>query len=158
MFDKNYYLIPIFDRCILIKDSENNNVSLYDYTKQNYPNLIKLEEERIGIVYSGDIDKSLTEAQKAQISMIESKEKLLTDELGIPLFILAVGNNKKAYEIITNEPLISKIPDGLSIRKVSKSKFQKYYDIIYYSRIKKFINRRNFKLINGNNQKILKRD
>lgn len=158
MFNKKYYLIPIFDKCIFIKDSDSNYISLYWYTKKYYSKLTKLEEERIGVLYSGNCNRPLTSLQKSKISMIQSKQKQKSDELGIPLFILAVGNNKKVYELITKEPIISKMSGDISIREVSRDVFEKKYDTSYDSRIQKFINRKNFMLIKSDNQKVLRKN
>lgn len=158
MFNKKYYLIPIFDKCVFIKDSDQDHIPLYWYTKKYFSTLTKLEEERVGIIYSGNCNNPLTYLQKSKISMVQAKQKQKSDEIGIPLFILAVGNNKKVYEIITKEPILSNTSASLSIREVSRSEFEKEYNSMYDSKIQKFINRRNFRLIKSEGQKVLRKD
>ncbi len=154
----DYYLIPIFDSFLKIKDCDNSFISLAEYTKKYLPKLYKLEDERIGTIWSGNASAPLTIQQKNMITSIENKMKKLADKINIPLFLLVVmDKNGKVYEIATKQEIYYAYGYMLSVRKCSKSVFMEKYYSTYVSCIKNFFNRKNFKLIEFPIQKVLKR-
>lgn len=154
----NYYLIPIFDSLISIKDYDNNFISLAGYTEKYFPRLNKLEEKRIGAIWSGDGTASLTEQQKFIISLIENEKKELAMKKDIPLFILVVlDKDGKVYEVVTKHEIYYDYDYLLSVRECSKRVFLEKNNSSYALCIQKFFNRKNFQLIEFPIQKVLKK-
>lgn len=151
LFKKNIYLIPITDYNVEIKD-ENNLINLHDYLKKYYPKLAKLEDNKASIICK----EMSSEKMKKEIELIELKKKEYCESLKIPYYIIAVGNKNNLKELSTKEVLYSKDITMLDMRKIAKNELIEYYNIEYDKKIEKFINRRNFKLINTNDKGVKK--
>lgn len=152
---EKYYVIPITDSSILIKGADSIYIPLGEYVSKYYSKLMKLEEKRIFTIYSGGMDNPLTDLQKLKIEVINKQKASVASSLKIPLHILAVGNSVRAYEVVTNEMVYGR--DGkthfLSFRQESEEVFNTYYNSEYIRRVKRFINRRNFELIENEQSK-----
>lgn len=151
LFKKNIYLIPITDYNVEIKD-ENNLINLHDYLKKYYPKLAKLEDDKASIICK----EMSSEGIKKEIELIELKKKEYCEKFNIPYYIIAVGNKNNLKELFTKEVLYSRDSSILDIRKITKAELLEYYNIKYDRKIEKFINRRNFKLINMNDKGVKK--
>ncbi len=68
------------------------------------------------------------------------------ERLGVSLYILAVGTNEKAREVVTGSEITGKYQAALGIRKVDKKTFKEYYTDEYLEKINIFISKANINL------------
>lgn len=146
---EKYYVIPITDSSILIRGANSIYIPLSEYVSKYYPRLMKLEEKRISIISNYHTNSLLTDFDRLRLEDIQRKKEEASKKFQIPLNILAVGNSVRSYEIVTEEMVYGQGSETgfLSIHQESVRVFQTYYNNEYIHRIKRFINRRNFELI-----------
>lgn len=153
-----YFLIPIFDSLINIKDCDNSLINLAEYTKKYFPKLYKFEDKRVGVIWSGNACAALTIEQRNMIASIEHEKRELANEINIPLFLLAVlDKDGKVYEVVTKQEIYYDYGYMLAVRERSKDFFIEKYNSTYESYVRNFFNRKNFKLIEFPIQKVLKK-
>lgn len=119
---KRYYLIPIFDENIYL-----NNKPLGSILQSIYPELIESKTEKNDVLYSYYPDYSMPEHLKMKYIKYLAEMQQLSDEIGIPYYLIAYGNDKKAKEIITRTKIKPRYPNGLSIRSTTIEIANKYY-------------------------------
>lgn len=115
---ENIYLIPITDNAIYIE-----GVSLFDYLTEFYPELGKLEDERVRIIYSSPVLHESTEQRIIREDRYREHKKKMrqyANSISVPLSLIAIGNSNEVRELITNIKITSEYPSALSIRELTK--------------------------------------
>ncbi len=150
---EKYYVIPITDSSILIKGANSIYIPLSEYVSKYYPRLMKLEEKRNLIIFNENINSAFTELDQLRIESIERQKIEISKTFQIPLNLLAVGNSVRAFEIVTNEMVcgLGGETSYFSTYQESEETFHTYYNSEYIHKVKRFINRRNFELIDFRN-------
>ena len=152
-----YYVIPIMESEILIPCGKGKNIPISEYVERYYPKLAQLESERISIICSGNYNASFTKRQKEQLQDNYSQQKRVAQELGIPLDILAISDGKHVYEVETHSKILGNSQVFLDSREQPRNIFLTYYNEDYITRVKKFMRRKDFIVIQGGLQKTIKR-
>ncbi len=154
---EKYYVIPVMESDILIPCGREKNISIREYVEKYYPRLAQLERERLSIIYSGDYNAPFTGEQKRQLEENALKKRRIAEELGIPLRILAMDDGKETYEVGTHSRILSNSQDFLDFREQPRNIFLTYYNGDYIQRVKKFMRRKDFIVLQGGSQKIIRR-
>jgi len=154
-----YYVIPIMESKILIPYRMGKYIPISEYVRKYYPKLADLEEERVSIICSGDYCASYTKKQHEQLQRNAFQKRQVAEQLGIPLYILATKNWGQAYEVETHSKILSDQNESvfLDTREQPKNVYLTYYNGDYIARVKKFFQRKDFIVIQGGAQKMLKR-
>lgn len=135
MKEEKYYLIPILDRDILIDGTPTKEI-----LKKNYPELYKMEEERICILYSSNPCETMPQKDKVRYREHIKNIKNKINELMVPPYIIAIGNGFEVKELLTGKPITTNYYSALAVREVSKEKaLEHYYQDNYRERIVNFI-------------------
>ena len=120
ILEKNYYLIPLIKE----KNIYYNGISLVEYIKKTFPLLYELEEERISILYSSDVNLPMPNEFEELYHSQQELTKEIYNFLDLPQRLIVVGNNSQVKEIKTRNILVSKYEVAFSIRK------KKYTEIL----------------------------
>ncbi|MDE5587363.1 MAG: hypothetical protein K2I72_03215 [Bacilli bacterium] len=152
-----YYVIPLMESGILIPCGRGKNLPISEYVERYYPKLAQLESERISIIYSGDYNAPWTIKQKVQLQNNALLKKQVANELGIPLHILAMNEGEKTYEVGTHSKIRSSSQVFLDFREQPRNVFLTYYNGDYIERVKRFMKRKDFTVIQGGAQKVIKK-
>lgn len=152
-----YYVIPIMESDILIPYRKGKSIPISEYVEKYYPRLAQLESERISIICSGDYCAPFTRKQIKQLQNNELQKKQVATGLGIPLHILAMDEGKETYEVGTHSRILSNSQVFFDFREQPRNIFLTYYNGEYIKRVKKFMRRKDFIVIQGGAQKMIKR-
>ena len=119
---KKYYLIPmVLEKDLYIKDN-----SLFDILNSSYPELVRLEEARIRILYSISPLIDVPEDIKKKYNDHLVKTNMMYEQKNIPYYLIAYGSDKCAKELITDTKITSKYDSALGIRSVSMEEINNY--------------------------------
>lgn len=154
---KKYYVIPMIESGIFFPYRDGSDISICDYVKRYYPRLAHLENERLSIICSGNYCSPFTKKQKEQLQDNADQKRKVANELGIPLYILAINDGKKTYEVETHSIISSSNQAFLDIREQPRNIFLTYYNGDYIQKVRRLINRKNFTVIQSGTQKVIKR-
>ena len=153
-----YYVIPVMEADILIPYKGEKSIPISEYVEKYYPKLAQLEKERISIIDNGCYNAPFTKKQIMQLRNNELQKKKVAEELGIPLCILAIDDGKEIYEVETHSKVLGNNQDFLDFREQPRNIFLTYYNGDYIKRVKKFMKRKNFIVIQGGAQKVIKKE
>ena len=136
MKKREYYLVTLKENDVYL-----NEVSLRNILEKLYPELAKMEEKRVDLIYSERIGTPMSESLKRKISCHKENTKRMYDKLQVPQFLIAYKTGDLSVkEIFTGKQLTSKYPAILGIKSVSKEKVIEYFKTTNYSeKICKFI-------------------
>lgn len=154
---KKYYVIPMIESGIFLPYRDGNDISICDYVKRYYPKLASLESERLSIICNGNYCSPFTQKQKEQLQNNAHQKRKVANELGIPLHILAINEGEETYEVETHSTITSSGQAFLDVREQPRRIFLTYYNGDYIQKVRRFINRKNFIVIQGGAQKVIKR-
>lgn len=154
-----YYVIPIIDSRVLIPYRLEKYIAISNYVEEYYPRLAELEEERISIIFSGNYTAPFTGKQKEKLKRNDLQKRQVAAKLGIPLYILATKEEQYAYEVVTHQKVLSyqNNPVFLDFREQPRNTFLTYYNSDYIQKVKRFMKRKDFTVIQGGLQKTLTR-
>lgn len=152
-----YYVIPLMESGILIPCGRGKNIPINEYVARYFPQLAQLETERVSIINSGDYNAPYTSKQRAQLKNNALQKRQVANELGIPLRILAMSEGRKTYEVGTHSKILSTDQVYLNFREQPRNIFLTFYNGDYIERVKKFMRRKDFIVIQGGAQKVIKR-
>lgn len=133
---KKFYLIPITKSGIYL-----NGQSLSDILKITYPELYEMESERIRILYSTSPLLPMPPSEEIRYKEHLEKTKRRYDELQVPQYLIAYGNDAGAKEILSNGIITSRHPAYIGIREANERKVDNYYeDSNYYVKLINYLN------------------
>lgn len=130
MEKREYYLIPLKENDVYL-----NEVSLRDILEKIYPELAKMEEKRVDLIYSERIGTPMSESLKRKISCHKETTKRMYDKLQVPQFLIVYKTGDLSVkEIFTGKQLTSKYPAIFGIKNVSKETVIEYFKTTNYSK------------------------
>lgn len=128
---KKYYIISTVDKNIYM----NRKISLYDYTDYYFPKLTEMDvrgnfiRNNVGVIY----DKYEYDDYKRKIIKFYKK-------LNLPAFLIAVGNDKCAKEIMSGIKLYGNSKEVLKRNQVDPECLADYSFEQYEQNIQNFFN------------------
>lgn len=135
MKEEKYYLIPVFEKDILMEGTPLNEI-----LKMNYPELYKMEEERIRIIYSSNPCETMPQKDKIRYREHLRFTKRKYNELMVSPYIIAVGSGFEVKELLTGKTITTNYYSALAVREVPKEKaLEHYYRDNYRERLINFI-------------------
>jgi len=130
MKKENLYIFSIMDSNMKIEIENNKFIDLLEYTFINYPNLYTLEKNRLAALMNSSSNS------------FRYKQKLdeFLKEMQIPLYLIAVGNDCEAREIITQKRIVPNYPAALGVkRQFTKEQFDVVYGDSYSTKVLNFL-------------------
>lgn len=114
-----------------------NNFCLADLLKKISPELMKMEDERIDILYSVSPVEHMPASVLEQYKEHLAATKKRYQELELPQYLIVCGNDTDAYELITTNPIVPAYSAALGVRSVSFEEARKYFTESNYEEVVK---------------------
>lgn len=149
---KNYYLVPVTESLVYL-----NGKPLIELLKNIDNTLYKRENERIGMIYSVPMNRSLSREEKEKINNFNQITSNLYHLHGVPEKIIVYGNCNGLYELYTGKKVECSDIGILGVRAVDQLVIEFFLNdnSLYGTEVTNFINNSRSNIIDFNKAKKL---